>query len=89
MGIDELDEYLRQQGVEVRYLLHQRTHRPGQPDVVTPVGLELGNDLAVYVYGDGSMVLSWWPDDDSWEEIGEFAPTEVDELLEAIREHTL
>jgi hypothetical protein len=87
--VTELAESLRQQGVEVKRVINKTTHLPGQPVEVTPVGIELGNDLSIFVDRDGVIYLSWWmPDDDTWEEIGAFAPAEVDELVEAIREHT-
>jgi hypothetical protein len=92
MNVNELAEYLRGEGVEVRRVLNQTTNRPGHPpeeDVVAAVGLELGNDLDIFVANDGTVCLSWWiPDENELVQIGEYAPTEVDQLVEAIRQAT-
>jgi hypothetical protein len=90
MTIAELADALTAQGIEVRGVLHQTTHRPGvDPDVVVLVGLELGNRLSLFQYGEGRVVLLqsvlYDEDDNGLEPIGEYGPTEVDQLVEAIR----
>jgi hypothetical protein len=96
MDVQGLADVLRTLGVEVRGVLNQTTHRPGvQPNVVTPRGLELGGGLCLYQFDrEGSMWLYEWvpfgddtnEDGGDWQEVGEFEPTEVDELIEAARE---
>jgi hypothetical protein len=58
MFMKDLAEYLRGEGVEVRRVLNQTTNRPGHPDVVVGVRLELGNDLDIFVDRYGTMYLS-------------------------------
>jgi len=87
--VTELAESLRQRGVEVKRVINKTTHLPGQPVEVTPVGIELGNDLSIFVDRDGVIYLSWWmPDDDYMVEVGEYTPAQVDELVKRIREAT-
>jgi hypothetical protein len=86
MNVNELAEYLRTEGVEVLRILNQTTHRPGQPDVVVAVGLELGNDLCLYQYRGGRVTLyQWMPDGDGWVEEEEFETAQVGDLVKAIR----
>jgi hypothetical protein len=92
MNVNELAEYLRGEGVEVRWVLNQTTNRPEHPreeDVVAAMGLELGNDLDIFVANDGTVCLSWWiPDEKELVQIGEYAPGEMDDLVKAIRQAT-
>jgi hypothetical protein len=87
--VNELADFLRGQGIGVVRVLKQTTERTGQPDVVTHVGLELENHLDIFVSRDGTMRLSWWmPDENELVPIGEYAPTQVDKLVKAIRQAT-
>jgi hypothetical protein len=89
MGIHELADYLRGQGIGVVRVLKQTTERTGQPDVVTHVGMHLEGDPDIHVTEDGTIRLSHWrPDDNRLVPIGEFAPTEADQLVKAIRQAT-
>ena len=89
MGIHELADYLRGQGIGVVRVLKQTTERTGQPDVVTHVGMQLEGDLDTHVTGDGTIRLSRWrPDENSLVPIWEYAPTKVDDLVKAIRQAT-
>jgi hypothetical protein len=86
MTIEQLADHLTAQGIEVVRVLQQTTQRPGvYPDEVVAVGLELGNDLSVYVLKDGTVELYCW-EDEELVDIGEFNTTHVDGLLKAIKE---
>jgi hypothetical protein len=90
MTIADLADALAKQGVEVRRILTQTTHRPGvSPDVVVPVGLELGNGLWLdQGMGDDRMTLYRWDPEDEWVEIGEYQSAQVGDLIKAIKEYS-
>jgi hypothetical protein len=90
MTIQQLAEHLRAQGIEVRRVLQQTTHRPGgSPDVVVPVGLELGNGLWLdRGMGDDRMTLYRWDPEDEWVEIGEYQSAQVADLVDDIKEYS-
>ena len=61
--------------------------------MVVLLGLELGNGLCLFQYGEGRVVLLQSvlyddEDDNDREPIGEYGPTEVDQLVKAIRQAT-
>jgi hypothetical protein len=89
MHVHELADFMRGQGIAVVRVLKQTTERTGQPDVVKHVGLELEGELDIFVTRDGTMHLRrWMPDDNELVPIGEYAPTQVDQLVKAIRQAT-
>ena len=89
MHVHELADFLRGQGIGVVRVLKQTTERTGQQDAVKHVGLELEGDLDIFVTRDGTMHLRrWMPNDNELVPIGEYAPTQVDQLVKAIRQAT-
>jgi hypothetical protein len=88
MPIADLADALAKQGIDVRSVLTQTTSRPGQPDVVTDIGLDLGDGLCLYQFADGGVVLHSWRAEDEWVEIGEFDSEQVSDLAQAIKEES-